>query len=104
MFCIYLFVYMLMLVFVLDLYSTYERKHVTFVFLNLAYFTSHDPLHPFTCEEQNFPLYGWIIFHRIYHLNPFSILFSFSLVAIQMSVICTIENTLFNSKNKLIAW
>jgi hypothetical protein len=38
-FCVYLYVYMIMLVFVLDLTSTYERKHVTFVFLNLANFT-----------------------------------------------------------------
>jgi hypothetical protein len=30
-FCVY--------VYILDLSSTYERKHETFVFLNLAYFT-----------------------------------------------------------------
>jgi hypothetical protein len=31
--CFYIYVYLL------DLSSTYERKHVAFVFLNLAYFT-----------------------------------------------------------------
>jgi hypothetical protein len=40
MFCIYLYVYMIMLVVVLDLSSIHERKHEAFVFLNLAYFTS----------------------------------------------------------------
>jgi hypothetical protein len=33
---------MIMLVFVLDLSSTYERKHVNFVFLNLANFRGKD--------------------------------------------------------------
>jgi hypothetical protein len=28
----------------LHLFSTYERKHVSFIFLNLAYFTKHDVL------------------------------------------------------------
>jgi hypothetical protein len=36
MFCLYLYVHTIMLAFVLDLSSTYEGKHPTFVFLNLA--------------------------------------------------------------------
>jgi hypothetical protein len=36
MFCIYFYVYMIMLVFVLYLYFICERKHATFVFLNLS--------------------------------------------------------------------
>jgi hypothetical protein len=39
MFCVYLYVYIIMLMFVLDVSSTYKRKHATFVFLNLANFT-----------------------------------------------------------------
>jgi hypothetical protein len=39
MLCIYFYVYIKLLVFVLSLYSTYERKHVAFGFLNLANLT-----------------------------------------------------------------
>jgi hypothetical protein len=39
MFCIYFYVFIVLLVFVWGLYSTYERKYVTFGFLNLANFT-----------------------------------------------------------------
>jgi hypothetical protein len=39
MFCIYLHVYIILLIFVLGLYYTTERKHAAFGFLNLANFT-----------------------------------------------------------------
>jgi hypothetical protein len=39
MFCIYFYVYKMLLVFMLGLYSTYGRKHVAFGFLNLTNFT-----------------------------------------------------------------
>jgi hypothetical protein len=39
MFCIYFSLYIILLAFVLGLYSTYERKHAAFGFLNLANFT-----------------------------------------------------------------
>jgi hypothetical protein len=39
MFCKYLCVYIILLVFVLGLYSTCQRKHAAFSFLNLANFT-----------------------------------------------------------------
>jgi hypothetical protein len=43
-FCVY--------VCLLDVSSTYERKHVVFIFLNVTYFTSHDvlQLYPFTFQ------------------------------------------------------
>jgi hypothetical protein len=36
--CMYFYVCIILLVFVLGLYSTYERKHLPFGLLNLAYF------------------------------------------------------------------
>lgn len=37
---------------ILNLDPTYKRKHVTFVFLNLSYFSYHDILqfHPCSCK------------------------------------------------------
>jgi hypothetical protein len=46
----------------LYLSSTYERKHVAFVFLSLAKFTYHDvlQLHPFTFKPHVIIPYGWV--------------------------------------------
>jgi hypothetical protein len=60
-----------------DLSSTYERKHVAFVFLILGYFTEHDiPLHPFIFKPHVIIPYDWIILHCVYiphFLDPFII-------------------------------
>jgi hypothetical protein len=57
--------------------STYERKHVTFFFLNLTYFTWHDvfQFNPFNFKWHNFilPMAEWIsLVYVSYHhfLNP----------------------------------
>ena len=57
----------------MSLSSTYEWDHMVFVFLCLAYFTSHDTLkvHPCCCEWDDFILfYRWGVFHciGIYHI------------------------------------
>lgn len=48
-----------MCIHIFNLDPTYKRKHVTFVFLNLFYFSSHDVLqfHPCPCKCHNFILY-----------------------------------------------
>jgi hypothetical protein len=45
---------MILLVFVMGIYSTYETEHEAFGFLNLDNFTQDDVLlfHPFTCNQQ----------------------------------------------------
>jgi hypothetical protein len=45
--------YFTLIPFFLDLDSTYEREHVTSVFLSLAYFADHGDLHflPFSCSD-----------------------------------------------------
>jgi hypothetical protein len=62
---VYLYVYMILLVIVLDLYTTYERKNAGFFFLNPATFTWKDVFlsHSLTCKWQNFILYGQIKYH-----------------------------------------
>jgi hypothetical protein len=52
-FCLYVYLF--------DLFSTYERKHAAFAFLNLANFTLHNvlQLHPFTFEPHGGFITTW---------------------------------------------
>ena len=60
-----------------ELASAYQRKHLPFGFLGLAYFTHYNILqfHPFTCKCHRFILLqDWVIFHCAYipqFLYPF---------------------------------
>ena len=59
------------------LHSTYKWHHALSIFLkrqkvsNLTYFTKRKIIwvHPHCCKWQKFIIfYGWVIFHRIYHI------------------------------------
>jgi hypothetical protein len=66
---IYIIMILFVYVYLSDLSSIYDRKHLTFVFLNLTYVTSNGELHfyPFTLKKHNFfLLYGWKRFHYVY--------------------------------------
>jgi hypothetical protein len=63
---IYISIHMIMFVFVCTFIFWIYLPHMTFVFLNLAYFAKHDylQLHLFTCKRYNLIfLYGWTTFH-----------------------------------------
>jgi hypothetical protein len=68
------------LVYILDLSSTCERKHVAFVFLNLAFFfTQHDVLqvYPFTFKLHVVIVsYGLVTLHCVYIPQFLDLLFS----------------------------
>jgi hypothetical protein len=72
MLVLYIYIY----IYLLDLSSTYVRKHAAFDFLSLAYFTEHDVLqfHQFTFKQHIAIIpYDWIKFHCVYIYDIFLI-------------------------------
>jgi hypothetical protein len=57
----------IIIIILLGLVSTNERKQVIFGFLSLVSLAQHDDLHPFSSKWHNFSfLYGWVIFNGTY--------------------------------------
>jgi hypothetical protein len=68
---LFIFMFFIAIIIILDLHFTYKWNHVIFSFFELAYFAQNDlQFHLFSCKQHDFILLkkysGWVLFHYVY--------------------------------------